>query len=133
MINDLIGGQVQVALDLVTGSLPHIQSGAARALAVTTAKRLDALPNVPTVAETIPDYEVLVFTGVGVPSGTPEAVITRLNREINAGLAEPAIKARLAELTVTPLVLTSAEFGAYMAAETEKWGNVVRLAGIKAD
>ena len=129
MVNDLIGGQVQVALDVVTGSLAHIQSGAARALAVTTAARLQAFPDIPTVAETIPGYEALVFTGVGAPSGTPEAAIAR----INAGLADPSIKARLAELTVTPLALTPAEFGAYMAAETEKWAKVIRLAGIKVD
>ena len=129
MVNDLIGGQVQVALDVVTGSLAHIQSGAARALAVTTAARLQAFPDIPTVAETIPGYEALVFTGVGAPSGTPEAAIAR----INAGLADPSIKARLAELTVTPFALTPAEFGAYMAAETEKWAKVIRLAGIKVD
>lgn len=129
MVNDLIGGQVQVALDVVTGSLAHIQSGAARALAVTTAARLQAFPDIPTVAEPIPGYEALVFTGVGAPSGTPEAAIAR----INAGLADPSIKARLAELTVTPLALTPAEFGAYMAAETEKWAKVIRLAGIKVD
>ena len=129
MVNDLIGGQVQVALDVVTGSLAHIQSGAARALAVTTAARLQAFPDIPTVAETIPGYEALVFTGVGAPSGTPEAAIAR----INAGLADPSIKARLAELTVTPLALTPGEFGAYMAAETEKWAKVIRLAGIKVD
>jgi tripartite-type tricarboxylate transporter receptor subunit TctC len=133
MVNDLIGGQVQVALDVVTGSLPHIRSGAARPLAVTTKARLDALPDVATVAETLPGYEALVFTGVGVPSSTPDAVIARLNHEINAGLNDPAIKTRLAELTVTPLVLSPAEFGAYMTAETAKWAKVVKLANIKAE
>jgi tripartite-type tricarboxylate transporter receptor subunit TctC len=100
---------------------------------VTTATRLDALPDVATVAETLPGYEALVFTGVGVPSGTPQEIIARLNREINFGLAAPTIKARLAELTVMPLVATTSEFGAYMAAETEKWAKVIRLAGIKAE
>jgi tripartite-type tricarboxylate transporter receptor subunit TctC len=133
MVSDLIGGQVQVALDVVAGSLPHIRSGAARALAVTTATRLDPLPDVPTVAETLPGYEAAAFTGVGVPTDTPDAVIERLNREINAGLSDPAIKARLTELTVTPLVLTPAEFGAYMVAETEKWAKVIKLANIKAE
>lgn len=133
MVSDLIGGQVQAALDVVAGSLPHIRSGAVRALAVTTAKRLEILPDVPTVAETLPGYEAAAFTGVGVPTGTPQAIIDRLNHEINAGLNDPGIKARLAELTVTPLILTPAEFGAYMAAETEKWGKVIRLANIKAE
>jgi tripartite-type tricarboxylate transporter receptor subunit TctC len=133
MVSDLIAGQVQVALDVVTGSLPHIRSGAARALAVTTAARLDALPDVATVAETLPGYEALVFTGVGVPAGTPEPIIARLNHEINAGLNDPSIKARLAELTVRPLVLTPAEFGAYMTAETAKWAKVIKLTNIKVD
>jgi tripartite-type tricarboxylate transporter receptor subunit TctC len=133
MVNDLIGGQVQVALDVVAASLPHIRSGALRALAVTTATRLEALPDVATVAETIPGYEALAWTGVGVPRGTPAEAIARLNREINAGLADPTIKARLAELTVTPMVSTPAELGAYMAAETEKWAKVIRVANIKAE
>jgi tripartite-type tricarboxylate transporter receptor subunit TctC len=133
MVNDLIAGQVQVALDVVTGSLPHIRSGGARALAVTTVSRLDALPDVATVAETLPGYEALVFTGVGVVAGTPEPIIARLNHEINAGLNDPSIRARLAELTVTPLVLTAAEFGAYMTAETAKWAKVVKLANIKVE
>jgi tripartite-type tricarboxylate transporter receptor subunit TctC len=133
MVTDLVGGQVQVALDVVAGSLPHIRSGAVRALAVTTATRLDALPDIPTVAETLPGYEALVFTGVGVPSGTPQSIISRLNHEINAGLNDPSIKARLAELAVTPLVLTPTELGAYMAAETAKWAKVIKLANIKAE
>jgi tripartite-type tricarboxylate transporter receptor subunit TctC len=133
MVADLIGGEVQVALDVVAGSLPHIRSGAVRALAVTTATRLEALPDVPTVAETLPGYEATAFTGIGVPTGTPEPIIARLNGEINAGLNDPGIKARLAELTVTPLVLTPAEFGAYMTAETAKWAKVIKLANIKVD
>jgi tripartite-type tricarboxylate transporter receptor subunit TctC len=133
MVADLIGGQVQVALDVVAGSLPHIRSGAVRALAVTTATRLDALPDIPTVAETLPGYEAAAFTGVGVPAGTPEPIIARLNYEINAALNDPGIKARLAELAVTPLVLTPGEFGAYMAAETAKWAKVIKLANIKVD
>jgi tripartite-type tricarboxylate transporter receptor subunit TctC len=133
MVADLIGGQVQVALDVVAGSLSHIRSGAVRALAVTTDTRLDAFPDIPTVAETLPGYEAAAFTGVGVPIGTPEPIIARLNHEINAGLKDPAINARLAELMVTPLVVTPAEFGAYMAAETAKWAKVIKLANIKAD
>jgi tripartite-type tricarboxylate transporter receptor subunit TctC len=133
MVTDLLGGQVQVGIDVVAASLPHIRSGALRALAVTTAARLEALPDVPTVAETIPGYEAVAWTGVGVPRGTPEAIIKLLNREINAGLVDPTIKAQLTELTVTPMVVTSAEFGAYMTAETERWTRVIKLAGIKME
>ena len=93
----------------------------------------DRFPDIPTVAETLPGYEAAAFTGVGVPIGTPEPIIARLNHEINAGLKDPAINARLAELMVTPLVVTPAEFGAYMAAETAKWAKVIKLAIIKAD
>jgi len=95
--------------------------------------RIEALPDVPPVADTVPGFEAVTFTGVGVPGGTPDAVIARLNREINGTLAEPAITARLAELTVTPLILTPSELGAYMAAEAGKWGNVIRVANIKAE
>jgi len=133
MVADLIGGQVQVALDVVAGSLAHIRSGAIRPLAVTTAARVDALPDVPTVAETLPGYEATAFNGVGVPADTPEPIIRLLNREINAGLNDPGIRARLADLTVTPLILTPAEFGALMVAETEKWGKVVKLANVRAE
>jgi len=133
MVSDLLGGQVQVGIDVVAASLPHIRSGALRPLAVTTAARLEALPDVATVAETIPGYEAVAWTGVGVPHGTSEAIIKLLNREINAGLVDPTIKARLTDLTVTPMVFTPAEFGAYMTAETEKWTKVIKLAGIKAE
>ena len=133
MVADLIGGQVQVALDVVAGSIAHIRSGAVRPLAVTTRTRLETLPDIPTVAETLPGYEAVAFAGVGVPTGTPEPIIARLNSEINAGLNDPGIKARLAELTVTPLVQTPAEFGAYMAAETAKWAKVIKLANIRAE
>lgn len=133
MVNDLLGGQVQVGIDVVAASLPHIRSGALRALAVATAARLEALPDVPTVGETIPGYEASAWTGIGAPRGTPEDVIKLLNRESNAGLMDPAIKARLTELTVTPLLFTPAEFGAYMSAETAKWSNVIKAVGIKAE
>jgi tripartite-type tricarboxylate transporter receptor subunit TctC len=133
MVNDLMGGQVQAALDVVTGSLAHIRSGAIRALGVTTKARVADLPDVASVADTIPGYEAVTFTGVGVPAGTPENIIALLNREINACLNEPAIRARLAELIVMPLIQTPKEFGAYMIAETEKWSQVIRLANIKAD
>jgi tripartite-type tricarboxylate transporter receptor subunit TctC len=133
MVNDLIGGQVQVALDVVASSLPHILSGAVRALGVTSTTRLEALPDIATVGETVPGYEAVVFTGVGAPHGTPDAIIALLNREINAGLADPDIKTRLAGLTVTPLVVTPEAFGAYIKSETDKWANVIKLANIKVE
>ena len=132
MINDLIGGSVQVALDVVANSLPHIRSGAVRALGVTTSTRLDILPDVSTVAETVPGYEAVVFTGVGVRTGTPDNIVTQLNREINAGLTDSNIAKRLADLTLTPIVLTPAEVGMRMRTEAEKWAKVIKSAGIKA-
>jgi tripartite-type tricarboxylate transporter receptor subunit TctC len=133
MVSDLAGGHVQVALDVVASSLPHIRSGAVRALGVTSTTRLDALPDIATVEETVAGYEALVFTGVGVPDGTPNEMVALLNREINAGLADPNIKMRLAELTVTPLAVSPAAFGAYMKSETDKWAKVIQLAGIKVE
>ena len=133
MINDLIGGHVQVAVDVVANALPHIRSGVVRPLAVTTSRRLDALPNVSAVAETIPGYEALVFTGVGVRAGTPDNVIAQLNRAINAGLSDSGIRKRLVDLVLTPIVLTPAEAGMQMRAEAEKWASVIRSANIKAE
>jgi tripartite-type tricarboxylate transporter receptor subunit TctC len=131
MITDLVGGQVQIGFDVMTTSLPHIRSGALRALAVAGQNRFDMLPDVPSIAETLPGYEARTWAGVGVPRGTPPEIIARLNRDINAGLAEQAIKARLAEIGTIPMILTAAEFSAYVAAESEKWAKVVRFAGIK--
>jgi tripartite-type tricarboxylate transporter receptor subunit TctC len=132
-ITDLISGRVQLLIAALTGSLVHIQSGALRALAVTADTRFDGLPDVPTVNEFVPGYVVTAVAGVAVPRGTPPEIIEKLNHEINAGLANPVIKARLAELVATPLPMAPAEFGAYMAAETEKWGKVVKTAGIRVD
>jgi tripartite-type tricarboxylate transporter receptor subunit TctC len=132
-LTDLISGRVQMLITVLTGTLPHIGSGALRALGVTASTRFDGLPDVPTVGESVPAYEVSAVAGVAVPKGTPPEIIERLNYEINAGLENLAIKARLAELVTTPLLLSPAEFGAYMAAETEKWGKVVKTAGIKMD
>jgi tripartite-type tricarboxylate transporter receptor subunit TctC len=131
MITDLVGGQVQIGFDVMTTSLPHIRTGALRALAVAGQNRFDMLPDVPSIAETLPGYEARTWAGVGVPRGTPPEIIARLERDINAGLAEPTIKARLAEIGTIPMILTAAEFGAYVAAESEKWAKVVKFAGIK--
>jgi tripartite-type tricarboxylate transporter receptor subunit TctC len=131
MVTDLLAGQVPAAIDVVANSLPHIRSGKLRALGVTTSAPLDVLPEVPTIAETVPGYEVVAWTGIGVPSGTPPAIIETLNQEINAGLDDPGIKSRLAELTLIPTLYTPAQFGAHVKAETEKWGKVIREAGIK--
>jgi tripartite-type tricarboxylate transporter receptor subunit TctC len=133
MIADLLGGQVQVGIDVVASSLPHIRSGALRPMAVTTTTRLETLPNVPTVAETVQGYEALAWSGLGVPRGTRPDVIEKLNREINAGLTDSNIKARFAELATAPMILTAAEFGAYIAAETEKWNRVVKFSGAKPE
>jgi tripartite-type tricarboxylate transporter receptor subunit TctC len=132
-LTDLMGGQVQVMFDILTGALPHIRSGALRALAMAGKTRSDVLPELPTVGDTVPGYEANSWGGVGVPRGTSAEIIARLNREINAGLADPAVKARLADAATTPLFFAPAEFGAYMAAETEKWAKVVKFAGIKPD
>ena len=133
LVIDLLAGQVQVGFDVLTTSLPHIRSGALRALAVAGKTRFDQLPDVPTIGDAVPGFEASVWTGVGVPRGTPPEIIERLNREINAGLVNPTIKARLAEVATTPKIFTPAEFGDHVAAEIEKWGSVIKFAGIRAE
>lgn len=133
MMADLIAGQVNAGIDVMTGALPHIKSGAIRALAVAGKTRYAGLPDVPTIGETIPLYVANSWCGVGVPKGTPPAIIERLNREINAGLNDPAVKARLAAAGTTPILYTPAEFGAYVAGEIDKWGQVIRTSGIKPE
>jgi tripartite-type tricarboxylate transporter receptor subunit TctC len=131
MMTDLIGGQVQVAFDVLTGALSHIKSGDVRALAMAGAMRYEGLPDVPTIGETMPLFVANSWCGIGVPRGTPPEIIARLNREVDAGLKDPAVRAKLAALATTPMFFTPDEFGAYIGAEIEKWGKVVRAANIK--
>ena len=133
LIGDLIAGQVQAAVDALPNSLPHIKSGAVRAIALLPAARSPAVPGVPLARETIPDLEVSTFSGVGVPTGTPREIIDRLNREINAALADPTIKARFADVGAMPIVFTPAEASAFVTAQTEKWAKVIKSAGIKPE
>jgi len=129
-LTDMISGSVQVMFDNMPSSLPHIQAGKLRALGVTTAQRSEALPNVPTVAETVPGYEASAFFGMGVPHSTPAEVIDKLNKEINAGLADPRIKARLAELGGIIISGSPQDFGKVVAEETEKWAKVIKTGGV---
>jgi tripartite-type tricarboxylate transporter receptor subunit TctC len=131
MLIDLVSGRVQAAVDALPNSLPHIRAGEVRALAVLSAARMPALPEVASAGETIPGFEVKAWTGVGVPRGTPTEVIGRLNREINAGLRDPGLKARLAEVGGVPLIYTPGELGAMIAQDTAKWGAVIKRAGIE--
>ncbi|HSH91699.1 MAG TPA: tripartite tricarboxylate transporter substrate binding protein [Ramlibacter sp.] len=130
---DLIGGQVDVLFDNMPSIIGHIRNGSVRALAVTSAQRSPAMPDVPTVAETVPGYEASAWFGVAAPKGTPPAVIARLNREFNAALADPDIKARLASLGGVPIGGTPEQFWAIHRAETEKWAKIVQFSGAKAE
>jgi tripartite-type tricarboxylate transporter receptor subunit TctC len=132
-LTDLIGGQVQVMFAVLPGSIEWIRTGKLRALAVTTATRSEALPDVPTVGDTVVGYDASGWYGVGAPKNTPAEVIDKLNSAINTVLADPAMKARLADLGGTPLPMTPAEFGKFIADETDKWGSVIRTAGIKPE
>ena len=132
-LTDLLGGQVQVMFDNLTSSLEYLRAGKLRPLAVTTVMRAEALPDVPTVGDFVPGFEASAAFGVGAPKATPAGVIGRLNREINAGLTDPKIKARFAELAGTVLPGSPADFGKLIAEETEKWGKVVKFAGIKPE
>src|SRR6266446_3725137 len=117
----------------LTGSLPHIRSGALRLLAVAGKSRSEFVPDAPTIGETVPGYEANSWCGVGVPRGTPAEIIARLNREINAGLADPATRARLAAVATTPIFHTPESFGAYMASEVVKWGKVIKASGARPE
>src|SRR5262249_55221754 len=131
-LTDLLSGQVQVLFSGVPAAVESIRSDKLRALGVTTAARVEALPNVPTVAEFVPGFEASQWYGVGAPRGTPADVVATLNRKINAGLATPRLQAQLADLGGTLLVSTPDEFRALIALETEKWAKVVKFSGAKA-
>jgi len=133
MLNDLIGGQVQFAFDAISGSIGHVRSGQLRALAVSTPTRIELLPELPTVGEFVPGYEATGMQGIGAPRNTAVEIIDELNRTINAGLADPTIKARLADLGSEPLPLTPAQYAKALADDTEKWGKVIRSGNIKPD
>jgi tripartite-type tricarboxylate transporter receptor subunit TctC len=132
-LTDLLAGQVHLMFDNLPSSVEHIRAGKLRALAVTTTTRSQALPDVPTVAESVPGYEASAFFGIIAPRDTPPEVIGRLNTEINAILADPKAKARLADMGGTVLPGPPADFGRLIATETEKWAKVVKFAGIKAE
>jgi tripartite-type tricarboxylate transporter receptor subunit TctC len=129
----LLGGQAEVLFPSFPSSIEYIRTGKLRGLAVVTATRSDALPDIPTVAEFVPGYEASSWYGVGAPKATPVEIVEKLNKEINAGLADPKLKARLADLGGDALALLPADFGKLIADETEKWGNVIRALNIKAE
>jgi tripartite-type tricarboxylate transporter receptor subunit TctC len=128
---DLLAGQVQVMCATLPSSIGHIRAGKLRALAVTPAKRSEALPDVPSVGEFVPGYDAGDWYGVGAPAGTPAEIVERLNKDINAILAEPTMKARVSDLGMTPHVVTPASYAKLIADETEKWGKVVKFSSAK--
>jgi tripartite-type tricarboxylate transporter receptor subunit TctC len=132
-LTDMLAGQTQVIFDNMPSVIPHIRAGNLRALAVTTAARAPELPDLPTVGETVKDFEASAWFGIGAPKGTPKEVIERLNKEVNEILAEPKMKQRLADLGGVPIVATPEEFGKVIADETAKWEKVVHFAGIKVE
>jgi tripartite-type tricarboxylate transporter receptor subunit TctC len=132
-LTDLLGGQVQVYFTPMSAAIEYIRGDKLRALAVTTAERSKALADIPTVNEFVPGYEASQWYGIGAPQNTPAEIVAKLNREINAGLADPKLKARLADMGETELGGSPAEFGKLIARETEKWAKVVKFSGAKAD
>ena len=130
---DLLSGQVQVAFTTITLSIEYIRAGKLRALAVTSATRSTALPDIPTVSEFVPGYDATGWYGVGAPKRTPADIVDKLNREVNAGLADRKLKARLADVGVEPTPMAPAEFGKLIADDTEKWGKVIKAANIKPE
>ena len=132
-MTDLMGGQIQVVFNPVPESMEHIKAGKLRPLAVTRATRSEALPDVPTVGDFVPGFEASALQGIGAPKDTPAEIVDKLNKEINAGLADPRLKARFADLGATVFVVSPADFGKFIADETEKWAKVIKFAGAKAD
>jgi tripartite-type tricarboxylate transporter receptor subunit TctC len=132
-VTDLIGGHLQVIFAPVSEAIEQVKAGKLRPLAVTTAKRLDVLPDVPTVGDFVPGYEASGFAGIGVPRNTPAEIINLLNKELNAGLADAKVQARIVELGGTPLGGSPAAFGTIISEAIEKWGRVIKFAGIKVD
>jgi tripartite-type tricarboxylate transporter receptor subunit TctC len=130
-LTDLLGGQVQVYFAPISASIEYIKAGKLRALAVTTASRAEALPDVPVISDFVPGYEVSAWYGIGAPKNTPMEIVNRLNTAINAGLTNSELKARLADLGSSAFVVSASEFGKFIAAETEKWAKVVKFAGIQ--
>jgi tripartite-type tricarboxylate transporter receptor subunit TctC len=133
VLTDLMAGQVQVTFGPLGASIEYIKTGRLRALAVTEATRSETLPDVPTVGEFVPGYEASLWQGIGAPKNTPPEIVDRLNKEINAALADPRIKARLADLGSTPFAQSPGDFARLIASDTEKWGKVIRAANIKAE
>jgi len=132
-LTDLLAGQVQVLFDNLPGPIGHIKTGRVRALGVTASKRVDSIPDVPTIGETVPGYEATVWYGIAAPKGTPPQIVEKLNQAVNVVLANPKLQIRLAELGGEPMPMTPAEFGKLVADETEKWAKVVKFAGIKPE
>jgi len=132
-LTDMISGQVHVMFDILTSSMQHVRSGALRALAVTSATRSQALPDLPTVGEFLPGYEASAWYGIAAPKSTPSEIVDKLNKEINAGLADPRIKARFADLASNVIPGSPTDFGKLVEDEIEKWGKVVRFSGAKPE
>jgi tripartite-type tricarboxylate transporter receptor subunit TctC len=132
-MTDLMGGQIQVVFNPVPESMEHIKAGKLRPLAVTGATRSEALPDVPTVGDFVPGFEASALQGIGAPKDTPAEIVDKLNKEINAGLADPRLKARFADLGATVFVVSPADFGKFIADETEKWAKVIKFAGARAE
>jgi tripartite-type tricarboxylate transporter receptor subunit TctC len=132
-LTDMLAGQIKLMFDSMPSSIEHVRANKLRALAVTSAKRSTALPNIPTVAETVPGFETIGWFGIGAPKGTPAAIVERLNREVNAGLANATLASRFVELGAVPHVATPAEYASFVATETEKWAKAVKFSGAKVD
>jgi tripartite-type tricarboxylate transporter receptor subunit TctC len=129
----LMAGDVHAMFDATGSALPHVQSGALRALGVSATSRLRVLPDIPPISDTVPGYAVIGWLGIGAPKGTPPAIVERLDREINAALAEPAMKARMMDIGSEPLPGSASDFAKLIADETEKWAKVVKFAGLKGE